>query len=476
MTTNVPAPTFGPTGFVSPPQSAILAGVFADLNAAFNGNLNPALETAQGQITSSLTAIIGNTDDTFVFFTNMVDPAFSTGRMQDAIARIYFLERNPAQPTVVQALCTGAVGVAIPAGALAQATDGNIYSCTTGGLIGAGGTVTLPFACTVTGPIACPENTLTTIYQAIPGWDSITNPSDGVLGNDVESRAAFEARRAASVAGNSFGAIGSIIGAVAKVQNVLDFYGYDNATSSPVTITGVTIAANSIYICVEGGTDAAVAQAIWSKKSAGCAYTGNTTVTVYDTNPLYSAPVPYSVTFERPASLSVLFAVNIANGPQVPSNAVALIQNAIISAFSGADGGTRARIGSKIYASRFIAPIAALGAWVQLISLQIGSNNTPSAHFTAAISGTNMTVSAVASGALAAGQTISDITGALIEGTTIISQSSGSPGSTGVYVISATQTVSSEAMVSSIADLNTVQVNINQVPTVEAANIIVTVT
>ncbi|TIR78119.1 MAG: hypothetical protein E5X19_32455, partial [Mesorhizobium sp.] len=76
-----------------------------DINGAFGGVLNPALNTPQGQLASSETAVIDEVNSTFLYFTNQVDPAYATGRMQDAIARIYFIERNPAQPTVVQALC-----------------------------------------------------------------------------------------------------------------------------------------------------------------------------------------------------------------------------------------------------------------------------------------------------------------------------------------------------------------------------------
>ena len=48
ITTSVPQPTFGPTGYIIlPAESAILTGVFADINAAFGGNLNPGLTTPQ---------------------------------------------------------------------------------------------------------------------------------------------------------------------------------------------------------------------------------------------------------------------------------------------------------------------------------------------------------------------------------------------------------------------------------------------
>lgn len=471
--TNVPKPTFGPTGFIAPQESAILAGVTADIDAAFGGGVNPALTTPQGQLASSEAAIIGNANDTFVEFTNQVDPAFANGRMQDAIGRIYFLERNPALPTTVEATCTGLNGVVIAAGSLAVAKDGNLYQATESVTIPVGGSVTVPFSCLVTGPIPCPAETLTQIYRAIPGWDSITNLSDGVIGNDVESRAAFEDRRQASVFSNSFGAIGSIIGAIAtKVPGVLDYFGYDNGLGIPATVAGVTVAANTIFISVAGGTDAAVAAAILSKKAPGCGYTGNTLVVTYDSNPLYSAPIPYTVKFERPSSLPILFAVSLVNGPNVPANAVAQVQAAIIAAFAGADGGPRARIASTLYATRYVGPIVSLGSWAQVILCQIGSANTPQAVVTGSISGTTMTVSAVTSGSLAANQTISG--SGIADGTTIVSQSSGTPGGIGTYVVSASQTVGSTTISAAIANQNVVQVDGDQVPTIAASDIAVT--
>ena len=59
MATNVPQPVLTDTGFQAPTQQQILAGVLADLNAAFGGNLNISnLESPQGQLASSMAAII----------------------------------------------------------------------------------------------------------------------------------------------------------------------------------------------------------------------------------------------------------------------------------------------------------------------------------------------------------------------------------------------------------------------------------
>lgn len=474
VTTNVPGPTFGPNGFIIPSAQTVLDGVIEDINSAFGGNLNPALNTPQGQLASSETAVIDHVNQTFLFLTQQFDPAYASGRYQDALARIYFIERNPSQPTVVQALCTGLEGVVIPEGALAIAADGNQYICTEEGTIPPAGNITLTFACLIPGPIPCPEGTLNQIYQSIPGWDSITNVSDGVLGNNVESRAAFEARRAASVALNSIGSLPSVLGAVLNVPNVIDAFVTENDSNSPQTMGGVSLYPNSLYVAVVGGEAQDIGQAIWSKKAPGCAYNGNTTVTVLDTSTGYVPPYPaYSVSFEIPEALPILFSVNIVNSTLVPADAATQIQNAIINAFAGGDGGARARIGGTLLASRYYAPVALLGAWAQIVSIEIGSVNNASADFTGSIAGTTLTVSAVASGTLAVGQTISDITGNLIVGTTITALGTGS-GGTGTYTVSISQTVGSETMQSAVASLFEIPVRIDQVPTVSANNIVVT--
>ena len=473
--TNVPPIEFGADGVVIPPASAVLRGVIADYQQAFGGTLNLSIEepsslaTPQGQLASSTTAIVDQANQTFLKQSTQTDPAYAEGRWQDAIARIYFIERIGAEPTVLQVLCVGLAGLEIPEGAQIIDDAGYVYICQEAGTIPVTGSITLPFANLTYGPIAVPGTNDVSIYNAINGWDTVSVTS-GALGRDTESRSEFEARRAATVAGNSFGAIGSIIGAVSKVSGVSDYFGYDNATGGTVVVGGVSVAARTIYVCALGGEDADVAQAIWSKKAPGCGYTGNTTVTVYDSNPLYASPVPYSVTFERPSALPILFVVNLNDNSQIPANATALIQAAIISAFAGGDAGQRARIAAKLFASRFYAPVALLGSWAQIIDIFVGSTNQSAAvAFTGSIAGTALTVSAVASGTLAIGQTISDYTGNIAVGTTIVSGSGMS------WVVSVSQTVASEAMRAAVADENYVQVQADQNPEITADNIQVNV-
>ena len=507
-TTNVPQPTFGPTGFVAPSEPAILAGVQLDQNQAFGGNLNPSLTTPQGQLAQSLTAIIGDCNNQFLALANGVDPSYATGRMQDAIGRIYFMTRIPATATVVSATCNGAIGTTIPVGATAIDNGGNIYSCIQAGIIPSSGSIILNFQCNTTGPISCPIGYLATIYQTIAGWSTITNLTAGTIGNNVESSTAFELRRQQSVGANAQGTLPSVISAVFNVPGVTDAFASQNglnvtsgaivtgsisgttmtitavisgtlavgqmvtgssvlagtlitAITSGATLTGsisgniltvtaigagavsvgqsisgtgiltgttitglgtgtggtgtyavnltqvvtstvisavggtggytvnqtqtvgsgsltcavggVPLLANSIYVCVYGGAPQAIANAIWANASAGCQYNGNTVVSVQDSNSGYNLPYPtYNVAFQTPTPTPILFAVSMQSNAGVPANATALIQAAIAAAFNGTDGGSRARIGSVLFASRYYQGITALGSWAVIYSVQLG--------------------------------------------------------------------------------------------------------
>lgn len=372
---SVPKIQFTAAGLVIPAETDILAGVQADMNAAFGGGLNPALETPQGQLASSQTAIIGDKNNEVALIVNQVDPQYAADRFQDAIGRIYFLTRKPATPTAVTATLGGISGTVIPAGTFAQDTDGNTYALSGAATIGPTGTVDADFQNIQTGPIPCAAGTLTSVYQAIPGWDTITNAADGTMGANVESRSDFEYRRKNSVALNGKGTPQAIYAEVFALADVLDVYVKDNPTNATVNTgsTNYPIVAHSIYVAVVGGTDAEVAAAIWRKKDVGCDYNGNTSAIIVDDSG-YSYPQPtYTVKFERPAALPVLFAVSLVNDPSLPSDIVWRIKDAIIARFNGTDGTVRERIGALILASRYYGAVVAVASNVSLISVLIGT-------------------------------------------------------------------------------------------------------
>lgn len=377
-TTNVPLPSLDAQGITAPSTAALFDGVMADFSDAFGtASMSTDPETPQGQLGTSFSAVLQAFIDLHLAFVSRVDPATSSGRMQDAIGRFFAMERIPASPTTVLATCTGAVGTNIPAGALAKTGGGDIYAAVGGGTIPSSGSLELTFQNIVAGPIACPAGYLSTIYQAVAGWDTITNVTDGLPGTAEETPQAFELRRQAELAKNAQGFNAAMRGELLDVPGVVDAIVYDNNTTGPITVRGVTIPAGAQYVCVYGGADAAVAKAIFLKRTPGVPFyaVSPVTVTVADDVSGYTPPLPtYSITFDRPVAAPIKVAVEISNAGQVPADVVAQVKAVVQAVFTGTDstGKGRPAQGGRLLASRFYAPIAALGPWADIVNIKVG--------------------------------------------------------------------------------------------------------
>ena len=372
---NVPPLEILPTGVVVPESIDIRQGILEDMNEAFGGDLDIVTpSTPQAYLADKLTDNIRDSNAAIAYMVSQMDPATSEGRMQDGIARIYYLERKPATSSVVQALCTGQFGATLPLGALAQDDAGNLWQSTATADFPISGEVTVQFACLQTGPITLGIGQLTRIAQLVPGWDAITNLGAATAGSDVESRAAFEARRRESVARNAHGTPAAIRSAVWDVEGVIDVFAYDNYNNTvlPYGATSYPIAPHSIYIAVIGGEAQAIAEAIFSKKDLGCGMNGNTTVQVQDTDG-YGFPYPtYDIQLEIPPALPIKFSVQLANNPTLSPDIITQVKTKIMATFIGSDGSQRARIGGAIFASSYYAGVASISTAVSIIQIKVG--------------------------------------------------------------------------------------------------------
>jgi hypothetical protein len=468
VATNVPAPIFGATGFVAPDEQDVLAGRLADFNAALGPELDLGLSTPQGQLSSSEAAIIGDAYAVFTWLMNMVDPAFSDGRMQDAIGRIFDVSRLAGQATQVTATCLGLATTVIPTGALASATDGRLYVNVTRGVIGSGGTVDLTFACQDLGPVSCPAHTLTKIYQSVPGWDTIDNAAAGVPGRFAETRAAYEVRRRAAVGWQANGPLGAILGAILKVPDVLDALVLDNPVGYARRLRGVTLGGNGIYACVLGGADRDVALAILQHKAPGVGTTGSTSIVVEDLNSTYLEPRPtYVIRFQRPTLAPLFMRVAIRRADDVPTDAETRVRDTVVPIFMGTGEEPREGIGTSVLASRYYPFVEALGSWAQrLVSIYLAYGTV--ATFTGALAGAVLNVSAVASGVLRIGQILRDDDG-VTDGVMIVGYDTGS-GGIGAYLVSPAGFVASRT-IRALKAGDEVILNLDQAPTLADADV-----
>ncbi|CAK7192665.1 hypothetical protein COMNV_00870 [Commensalibacter sp. Nvir] len=399
--TNIPDVTWTDTGLLLPEESAIIEGMIQDFQNAFQNKLTFyneqgefLLSTPQGQLVTSLSALISDRNRLLAYYVNQVDPSYALGRMQDGIGRIYFIERRPATATEVVGVCTGGVGVVIPKGTLVQDQSSNHYQADQAYTIGDQGSISVTFVCTELGAIACPAHSLKMV-QLIAGWDQVDNPNAGVMGRALESQQQFEQRRRASVAKNSVNSVDSIMSGLLTLLDsqsnpvCQDAYVVDNSGAATVSYGQVSLKPNSIYVCVSAldseANQQAIAKVIWAKKPPGCDMNGEQTVRIVDDSGLYSTPPVYEITYTYAQSVNIKFNVVMSRPQFLPSDASSQIKNALYRAFLGEDGSVKPRIASQILASSFYAPIQALGKWANIISLQIGRTTGDSTSLTMGI-------------------------------------------------------------------------------------------
>ena len=390
MTTNVPQPQFTPTGLSVSDEQTIFAGVLADYVSAFalSGKaLSTELTTPQGQLGTSQADIVSSWQAQFLQLIANVDPLTSSGSFQDALGRIYFLTRKPATYATVTAQLGGVPGQTVPAGAQVKSSDGSLWASQAAVTFDSTGAATAVFQALVAGATPVAGINDLSIYQQVPGWQTVANSAPSAPGQDVEGRAAFEQRRSESVQIGGQGTAQAVRAAIANVTNVTDVYVYNNGSDSAITAgaTNYPIPAHSVAISVTGGADVDIATAIQAKLDAGCGMStsGTTSVTLQDTVN-YVAPYPqYVYRFVRATPTNVYMTVNVANLSTLPANYAALVQQAVAQAFlTGftADDGSitisRARIGGQIVAAEFAAPVLAIGN-ITPVSLHIAFTSAP---------------------------------------------------------------------------------------------------
>ena len=142
-----------------------------------------------------------------------------------------------------------------------------------------------------------PADTITTILTPLPRIHSVTNPSEGVSGQDRETDAELRVRRELSLALKGRAMVDSVYAGIASVSGVTSVKVYENKDPSP---SPEGIPPHTIYCVVAGGQDLEIADAIMTNKSLGCGLAGDVTVNWTDIQGF-----EHPVRFARPVNINV---------------------------------------------------------------------------------------------------------------------------------------------------------------------------
>ena len=224
----------------------------------------------------------------------------------------------------------------------AEDANGNKWAIPSPTVIPVSETITVTATCQTIGAISAGANTINKIATPTRGWQTVNNALPATEGAPVESDAKLRNRQTASTALPSLSVLDGTIGAVARVDGVIRFRGYEN-DSNVTDADGMP--AHNIAIVVEGGDVQDIAEAIAVKKTPGTGTFGTTSATVVD-----QYGVRNTINFFRPTPATIGVEVTIDPLPGYTSGYADLIKQAV------ADSINALLIGDDVLITRLYVP------------------------------------------------------------------------------------------------------------------------
>lgn len=292
------------TGVIVPDTATLRDEVVAEWRSAFGQDLVVTPETPQGVIITmeveARDAMVRNNAEV----ANQINPDLAGGVWLDALwALTAGSRRGATRSRLVGVEFRGTALTLIPAGSIATVQGSGAQFYTTSNILLDGtGFATGIMESVNTGPIAAPINQLVEIASSVLGWEQVTNPSAAELGNVVESDVSSRRRRRQTLALQSVSLIEATVSRLHDIDGVRSLSYRENITDAPIVIDGITLVPHSIYVCVDGGSDADVASALLETKSGGSAWNGLVVLNLIEP----ASGQIYEVKFDRPIERTFL--------------------------------------------------------------------------------------------------------------------------------------------------------------------------
>lgn len=368
------------TGIEVPEVADIREDIGQEFQEAFKPkadepSLNIEPTSPMGQLIDAITAEIMAKNSEVAYLAGQCNLNASEARYLDALVSLFFITRKLSEPTIVQCVCTGLKGTVIPYGAIVEDINGNQFrhNVVAGVTIPDSGTITTTFAAIEHGALDVAEDSVTKIVTVVPGWDTVNNDVAGVTGRAEESDVELRSRYRNSVSINSVGNVETIEANISEIDGVIDCQVLENITNTDNEQFGVTVPNHGIAVCVFGGEDEKIAEAIYRTKMGGTAMKGNSTITYVDEEH-FSAKYEYPIyrPTVQPFYVKVEFYTDTMNEDTQQSVKEAIVNDALGQYLS-----PRIGLAQTVYADRFRSAIFSV-VDTPVKSVQIGLNSSTS--------------------------------------------------------------------------------------------------
>jgi len=309
----------------------------------YGADINVDSDTPDGQLISVFVQATIDVLDLLTQIFNSFDPDNAIGVVLDQRVAINGIQRQAGTYTVTPITIVvnqslnlyGLDQTAQPVYTIAD-NAGNLWELTTTQLGVNSGTHVYDFRAAVPGAQLTIPNTINVPVTIVLGVVSVNNPTTyTTLGINEESDAVLKIRRQKSVSLASQGYYAGLLAALTNINGVSSAYIYENLTDN-TNSDGVP--GHSIWVIIAGTADAsAIANAIYTKRNAGCGMFGSTTYTITQVD-----GSPFVIFWDSVATqpLFIAFTVSSLNGTTLPNIAAIktyLVANYVPGVFQEVD-------------------------------------------------------------------------------------------------------------------------------------------
>lgn len=329
------------TGTVTPDTADTRNLVVSEFRTALGSDLITDDETPEGVLINAETSARQSVAANNALLANQVNPDLAGGVFLDAIAALTGGTRRAATSSTVIATVAGQANTEIPAGSRAATTAGDEFETVDVTTIPVSGSVETLFTAVNSGPVVAESGQLTRIVTQVLGWETVNNTLNAVPGQLQESDAELKTRRRRELALQARSVTEAIMARVSAVSGVKSLQIRENPEGAPATIDGLALPPHSVWVAVEGGASADIAQALLESKTAGAAWHGSEKLAVVDRFSQQSQDVSFSRFTEVPITIRLMVRTTTAG-----ESATTAIRNTVlewslgqIEGFKGLPGG-----------------------------------------------------------------------------------------------------------------------------------------
>lgn len=344
------------TGWVAKTAAQFAADIEAELRAssAFGPEVDTSGESLLGQLIGVVSTQLASVHEAAGVVYNSRDPRAASFAGLDAVCGLTGVTREAASKGTVTLSVTLGAGVTLPAGSVAHvAGQSSNRWVTTAAATNSGGApavVSVAAEAETAGVYVANAGTITSIATPYTGWTVVTNAADAEPGDAAESDVVLRARRERELTAGGTSPADAIRAALSRVSGVSMAEVEINDTDVDYTAAG-GLPPHSVEAIVQGGTDAAVALALWQSKAAGIRTYGTTTASVTS-----ASGATRSVSFTRPSNVNVYACVQVAyDDGRYPGGAA--IEDAVAAVTTGQLAGAPLRRSDVFSAVRAVAGV-----------------------------------------------------------------------------------------------------------------------